>query len=91
MTVNLNNKQITLKNSFRAMMMYENINGSTYLGGGLTEAITYFYCVVVTSSKDYELSYDEFVNYLDENPDKLQEFSKWVTEISKNQNQLKKD
>lgn len=91
MTIKYKEKDITLKNTFRAMMMYENINGSTYLGGGITEAITYFYCVVVASSKDYEIEFDEFVEYLDENPDKLTEFSKWIMEVSKNQNQLKKD
>lgn len=91
MIINYKDKEITLKNSFRAMMMFENINGATFTGGTLTEAITFFYCVVVTSSKDYTINYDDVVDWLDENPEKLKEFGEWVVETSQNNNKLKKD
>lgn len=91
MKITINEKEIELKYSFRALMMYENINGNTYNGGGLTEAITLFYCIVVTSSKDYSLDYDYFIDWLDENQDTLKEFFNWIATIGNNQNKLKKD
>lgn len=91
MKITINEKEIELKYSFRALMMYENINGNTYNGGGLTEAITLFYCIVVTSSKDYSLDYDNFIDWLDENQDTLKEFFTWISSIGNNQNKLKKD
>lgn len=91
MKITINEKEIELKYSFRALMMYENINGNTYNGGGLTEAITLFYCIVVTSSKDYSLDYDYFIDWLDENQDTLKEFFTWISTIGNNQNKLKKD
>ena len=91
MKITINEKEIELKYSFRALMMFENINGSTYNGGGLTEAITLFYCIVVTSSKDYSLDYDYFIDWLDENQETLKEFFTWIGSIGNNQNKLKKD
>lgn len=91
MKITINEKEIELKYSFRALMMFENINGNTYNGGGLTEAITLFYCIVVTSSKDYSLDYDYFIDWLDENQDTLKEFFTWISTIGNNQNKLKKD
>jgi hypothetical protein len=55
MKININEKEITLKYSLRAMMMYENITGGTLAPTSLTDVITFFYCVVVASSLDYEL------------------------------------
>ena len=91
MKITINEKEIELKYSFRALMMFENINGTTYNGGGLTEAITLFYCIAVTSSKDYSLDYDYFIDWLDENQDILKEFFTWISTIGNNQNKLKKD
>ena len=55
MTININGKDITLKYSLRAMMMYENITGGTLTPSSITDVVTFFYCVVIASSMDYEL------------------------------------
>lgn len=91
MNIKINENEIELKYSFRSLMMFENINGSTYNGGSLNDAITLFYCVVLTSSKDYSLEFDTFIDWLDENQSALKEFCEWIATISNNQNKLKKD
>ena len=74
MNININDKEITLKYSLRAMMMYENVTNKTLNPSGITEVVTFFYCVVLASSKDYSLSFEDFMDWLDENPDTLKEF-----------------
>ena len=47
MDITIKDKKITLKYSLRAMMMYENVSGSTLNPKGLTDVITFFFCVVL--------------------------------------------
>lgn len=91
MKININEKEITLKYSLRAMMMYENITGGTLAPTSLTDVITFFYCVVVASSLDYELQMDNFIDWLDEHPDTLNDFGEWLQNVVSNNNKLKKD
>ena len=91
MTININEKEITLKYSLRAMMMYENITGGTLAPTSLTDVITFFYCVVVASSLNYELQMDNFIDWLDEHPDTLNDFGEWLQNVVSNNNKLKKD
>lgn len=90
MNININDKEITLKYSLRAMMMYENVTNKTLNPSDITEVVTFFYCVVLASSKDYSLSFEDFMDWLDENPDTLKEFGEWLQATFTNTNKLKK-
>ena len=91
MKIELNNKEIELKYSFRALMMYENVTGASLNPHGLTDIMTFFYCVVLSSSKDYTITFDDFVDYIDENPSKIGEFSEWLKKIVKSNSVIKKN
>lgn len=91
MTVTINGKEISLKFSLRAMMMYENITGGTLSPNSLTDVITFFYCVVLASSMDYSLQMEDFISWLDENTDILNDFGVWLQKVAVNNNKLKKD
>ena len=91
MEISINNKTITLKYSLRAMMMYENITGGTLTPSSLTDVITFFYCVVLASTKDYSLKMEDFIDWLDANPDTINEFGEWLQNVATNNNQLKKN
>lgn len=87
MKVNINNKEVELKYSFRSMIIYEKITNESFSPKGLTEIINYFYSTIMASDKTLELGYEEFIDYLDENPEKLTEFNEWLvgmTERNKN-------
>lgn len=91
MKITIKDKEIELKQTIRALMLYENIENKTFNPTTTTDFITYMYCVVVASSKDYSISFEDFMDAIDENPDKLKEFSEWLISTSQNQNKLKKD
>lgn len=79
MKLNIKDKEIELKYSIRALLMYENMTDKTFSTSTLlTDMIVFMYCVVISSSKDYSLSFDDFIDYLDENPNAIQEFAEWL-------------
>ena len=85
MNVTIKEKEITLKYSFRALMIYENITQKSFNPQGLTDVITFFYSVVVASAKDMALSFDDFIDWIDANPSALNEFSQWLTDVYNHQ------
>lgn len=91
MKITINNKEIELKYSIRAMLMYENMTDKTLNPTGLTDVITFMFCVVVASSKDYSLQFDDFIDYLDENPDVISQFSEWLKTSATNNETFKKN
>ncbi len=90
MTIKLNDKEIELKYSLRSMLMYENITEKTFNPTSLTDVLTFMYCVVIASSKDYSIKFDDFIDYVDENPNTINDFGDWVQDIMKTNNIFKK-
>ena len=72
-------------------MMYENITGGTLTPSSITDVVTFFYCVVIASSMDYELKMEQFIDWLDDNIDIFNEFGEWLQTVVANNNKLKKD
>ena len=88
MKVTIKEKEITLKSSFRALIAYEQITNHAFNPSTITDMILYFYCVIISSKEfDEPMTFDEFMDYLDEHQDLLNTFTTWLTESSK-QNQI---
>lgn len=86
MVFKINEKEFELKMSFRAYMLYENITGKSFEPTTMTDIINFFYCVVITSAKDYDYKYNDFLDALDDNQNLMVEFSEWLTnEYTKNE------
>ena len=95
MTIEINNRTITLKYTMRSLMIYEKAAKQNFNPQGLSDIIMYFFCTVLACDKDSTLSFDEFMDWLDENPWQLNEFSNWLSSVlNKNSfinNQKKED
>lgn len=90
MEVTINEKTIKLKKTFRSLIAYESAMGKTFNPKTITESIMYFYCVIIASDMELELTYDEFMDWLDDNPTALQDFTQWLIEQSEIENKLTK-
>lgn len=88
MKVNFNNKEIELRYSFRSMIVYEKLTNESFAPKGITEIINYFYATVLASDKTLELGYETFLDYLDENPEKLSEFNEWLVSVTERNNRI---
>ena len=85
MIVNIKDREVELRTSFRAYMLYENITQKSFAPTTMTDVITFFYCILITSAKEYDFKYDEFLDMLDDRPEYLTEFSEWLAnEFNKN-------
>lgn len=84
MIINVKGKDVTLKYSFRAMLMYENIKNESFSPKTLTDVLIFMLCVIVSSDKSIQFNFDDLLDMIDENPSLVEEFSEWLTnEVNK--------
>lgn len=80
MTITIRQKEITLKYSMRALFQYENITGQSFNPKTLQDFCTFFYCVVCSSNKDLDLTFDEFIDeVIDPQPELMNLFASWLS------------
>lgn len=86
MKINIKGKEIELKYSFRSFILYENIQGKSFTPTTTTEVLVFLYCCILASDKELVFTFDEFLDYVDEHPTIIEEFSEFfVAQINKNQ------
>lgn len=88
MKINIKDKEIELKNTFRSMIIYEKVAGKTFNPEGITEILLYFYSVIMASDKDCQLEFDDLLDMVDENPKLITDFSEWLNKSFRISNYL---
>lgn len=91
MKIKINKKTIELKYSLRAMLMYENITKQPFTPKTMTDVVTFMYCIVLSSAKDYSLKFEEFLDYMDAHPETLTDFAEWLNSVLEVSGVLKKN
>lgn len=83
MKVTIKEQEITLKYSMRAIFQYENILGA-FNPKSLSDFATFFYCVLCSSNKDLDLTFDEFIDeVIDPQPELMNQFVEWLSTTMK--------
>lgn len=82
MKVNINGTEVELVYTMRSLMVYEKVYGKTFQPEGLTEIMVYFYSTVLASAKNLQISFDDFIEWIDENPQAITDFSEWLTNVT---------
>lgn len=82
MTITINGKEVKLKWTNRAQIVFENLTGHSISmydkNKPYTESIMTFWAFVVGSNNGKEdISFDEFIDEIDEKPWLLTEFAEW--------------
>ena len=81
MKVTIKEQEITLKYSMRSLFLYEQKSGESFSPRNLEQYCLYFYCVVMSSNRDLDLTFDDFIDFLDEDPSKITEFAEWLSNV----------
>lgn len=89
MKIQIKDKDIELKYSFRAMMVFEEITKQSFNLNGMKDLIVYFYSTIIASDKDLDIDFDWFMDWLDSNPELLNEFGDWVLNHGKKNEQFR--
>lgn len=67
MEVKIKGKEVQIKHTFKAEMIFETAENHTFNGTSTKDWITMFFCTVISSSKDDAwLTFTEFIDWLDE-------------------------
>lgn len=88
MKVTIKEQEITLKYSLRSLFIYEQKSGESFSPRNLEQYCLYFYCVVMSSNRDLDLTFDDFIDFLDEDPSKITEFAEWLSNVMMKNNFL---
>ena len=96
MKIQILDKEVELKNSFRAYIIFENITGKSFQSvNTLGDILIFMYSTVLASLKTTDISFDAFMDYIDENPDVVTQFSLWLAQshefINEASNKLEDD
>lgn len=79
MKVRIKEQEVELRYSMRSLFMYEKIVGQ-FNPKTIEEFATFFYCVLCSSNKDIDLTFDEFIDeVIDPQPELLNQFALWLS------------
>lgn len=84
MRVNLGDLSFDWKFKFLSDMLYENIQGQSFKGDTESAWIVYFYCNFLAITENYDVTLEDFLKVLDENPASLYEFISYYTKYQTN-------
>ena len=80
MKVRIKEQEVELRYSMRSLFMYENITGASFNPKSLQDFCTFFYCVVCSSNKDLNITFDDFIDeVIDPQPELMNQFAEWLS------------
>lgn len=74
-TIKINNKDYKVKYTLRAMFIFEQIKGEAFKINTYMDNILFLYCIILASNKDIELTFDEFLDAIDNDATIVQRIS----------------
>lgn len=87
MEITINNQQYKIKQTIRALFLFEEITGRNFEIKSTIDNYIYFYCILLSNNSDF-MTWDEFIDYLDENPQILIEITNALSQQNKIQDML---
>lgn len=78
--ITLFGKEWVLKRSMTAFLLFEELRKKpiSELGTTLVDTLTIFYCILKAKNKDFNYSFEEFIELLDEEIDALNNFNAYM-------------
>lgn len=83
-TINIKNKEYKVKQTLRALFIFEQITGRPFEIKTMLDNYIFFYSVILANNPDNILDWDDFIDALDETPNLLNDF----TELNQEQNKV---
>lgn len=83
MKITIKDKELDVKYSLRGQLIFEKVADKGFAINGLYDFVLFLYCSILASNKDYNIDWDDFLDYVDEHPDILIEFTNMVSEKMK--------
>lgn len=88
MNITINNQEYKLKYTVRALFIFEKLSNKMFEGKTLTELYLLFYSILLANNNDLNFTFDELLNYCDEDMSLFTQFNEWLMDEFKVQNQF---
>jgi len=82
MIIRFGNREYELKYTIRAFMYWEQMMSKPFDVKTLTDAYVLFYCFLLASNKPFDVSFEQFMDMLDDNHAAISVFNNWFAEQS---------
>lgn len=76
-------EDFNLYESFRTHMIYEEVTKESFTPTSIKNILIYFFANVMACNRELAVDFDEFLDWLDKNPDMLNDFIDWMTKSNK--------
>ena len=86
MKIQIKNQEIELKNKMRSLLIYEQITNKTFNPQTVTDMILYFYSVILACKPDIDLTFNELMDIIDDEPELFTSFQEWLVNEGKKNN-----
>lgn len=90
MTVIINNKEYDVKYNLRAMFVFEQIADKKFEISTIFDEYVLFYSCLIAGGAD-DLDFNFFIDYCDEHPELISDFSDYMIEESKKRSKFDKE
>lgn len=90
MKIKIGKKNYNVKNTVRALFIFERITRKAFSIETILDNYIYLYSILLANNEDMDLTWDEFIDYIDKDPDFLNRFNKLVTKGSEVQDVFNK-
>ena len=84
--IKIKDDELIIKKSYRALMLFEEMSGKAIdqMKVSVSDIMLLFYCILKACNKDkFNHTFDEFIDILDENPNYMEPFQKYLVEEGK--------
>lgn len=91
MEIRINNKEYKLKYTLRALFIFEQITNRQFAVKNITDTYIFLYSVLLANNPDMELSFEELINYCDDDITIINNFNKFLFNENQKNNIFDKD
>lgn len=84
--IEINGKNYKLKYTVRSLFIFEQITGKSFKIENLLDNYLFFYSMILANNKDDVLSWDDYINAMDEDPTLFKRMSDIIEEQQKKDN-----
>ncbi len=83
--VKLKDKEFEVRKTMKAFLLFEEMakKPMSKIDDTLSDVLTIFYCILKVANKDFNYSFDEFVDLIDESLDSLEIFNQFLESEAK--------
>ena len=90
MTIKINNIDYKIKQTIKALFLFEEISGKSFEIKTTLDNYLYFYCLLLANNPDF-MDWDEFIECLDNDPSILLSISQFLSKQQKMESLLNGD